>query len=83
MVKERHPLGCLSFVTAIVSLLLRSIVTLDGLGLNDDAGVGFLPELALGGDGPCDVARTHRDSEDEQNKEHQPSDSGKNVFHNS
>ena len=35
---------------------LFSVVTLDGLRLNDHARVGFLPVLGLGGDGPCHVA---------------------------
>ena len=38
--------------------LLRSIVSLDGFGLDDDRGVGALPELRLGGDGSGDVTRT-------------------------
>ncbi len=38
--------------------LLRSIVGLDGLRLNDHAGVAFLPCLTSGGDGSRHIART-------------------------
>ena len=35
--------------------LLRSVVRFDRFGLDDDRGVGFLPVLGLGGDGPRHV----------------------------
>ena len=38
--------------------LLRRVVGLDSLGLNDYAGVTFLPCFASGCDRPCYVART-------------------------
>ena len=39
-------------------ILPTTVVTLDGLGLDDDGGVAFLPCFRAGGDGPGDVAGT-------------------------
>jgi len=44
------------------SELLGGIVDLNGLGLDHDRGVGFLPVLGFGGDGPCHVATHHHDA---------------------
>ena len=43
-------------------LFSSSIITLNGLGLDDARGVTFLPVLGLGGDGPRDVARAEPES---------------------
>ena len=40
----------------VLKALLRCIVGLDGLRLNDHGRVGFLPVLTLRGDRSCDVA---------------------------
>ena len=44
--------------SSLIEPLLRRVIRLDGLRLDDHAGVGFLPVLGLGGDGSCHVART-------------------------
>ena len=44
---------------------LRSVVGLDGLGLDGDRGVAFLVELGSVGDGPDDVAGTQSEGSSE------------------
>ena len=50
--------GAISRSSFLLQSFLRSIVGFDGLCLNNDAGVAFLPSLASGRYRPGDVART-------------------------
>ena len=44
--------------SSLIEPLLRRVIRLDRLGLDDHGRVGFLPVLAFGGDCSGDVART-------------------------
>ena len=49
----------------LINLFLRSIIGLDGLGLDDGGGVSALPVLRLGGDSSGDVTRRESESRTE------------------